>query len=121
MYRYEKRPSKIKGFILSIFLMGISSALSIFLYRMYLNININQTPIVQESEGKAVRLSIDNEEKSNISDTLESTTKCIVGISKIKNKNDSVLETNAAQNLSLRNRNNNFRKWFYYNKLASFR
>ena len=62
MYRYEKRPSKIKGFILSIFLMGISSALSIFLYRMYLNININQTPIVQESEGKAVRLSIDNEE-----------------------------------------------------------
>lgn len=121
MYRYEKRQSKIKGFILSIFLMGISSALSIFLYKMYLNININQPHIVQESEGKAVRLSIDSEEKNNVSDTLESTTKCVVGISKIKNKNDSILETNATENLSLRNRNNNFRKWLYYNKLPSFR
>ena len=115
MYRYEKRPSKIKGVILSIFLMGISSALSIFLYRMYLNININQTPVIQGNEGKAVRLSAQETEENDISSVLENTTKCVVGISKIKNKNDSILETNAAQNLSLRYRYNNFRKWIYCN------
>lgn len=101
MYRYQKRESHVKNILVIIFLMIIASATSIYLYKMYLNINIKNEPVSDVEGGTAIRLSTEVKEEIQSSNTIEETTKCIVGISKIKNKGDSVLESNAAQNLSL--------------------
>ena len=82
MYRYQKRESRVKNILLIMSLMIIASVVSIYLYKMYLNININNNPVSDIESGTAIRLSAER-------------------ISKIKNKSDSVLESNAAQNLSL--------------------
>lgn len=100
MYRYEKRESKFKKFLKTLLLIITVSATSIFLYNIYLDINVENLSYEMENPGTAIRLSNDVEE-TNISSTLEDTTKCVVGISKIKNNNDSIFETNAAKNLSL--------------------
>lgn len=103
MYRYKKRESKLKKFFGTLLLIIIVVALTIFLYNMYLNINVTDATEKSSETGTAVRLAI--EEKLNpepeIKNTLEDTTKCVVGISKIKNKGDSILETNAIEDLSL--------------------
>lgn len=39
MYRYEKRESKLKKFFRIMLLIVVTSVSSIFLYKMYLNIN----------------------------------------------------------------------------------
>lgn len=100
MYRYEKRESKVKRFFGILLIIAISSASSIFLYKMYLNINVYETPKNIENTGTVMRLSAETEETS-IYDTLENITKSVVGISKIKNKGDSILEMKATHNLSL--------------------
>ena len=41
MYRYEKKESKIKRFLETIMLIVVVSAISIFSYKMYLDINID--------------------------------------------------------------------------------
>lgn len=102
MYRYEKKESKFKYIMCTILLMIIASVSTLFLYKMYLNINVenDQTPNV--SDNTAIRLAANSEEKTeDITDTLEKVTKCVVGISKIKNKGDSILETTATEDLKL--------------------
>lgn len=102
MYRYEKKESKFKYIMCTILLMIIASVSTLFLYKMYLNINVenDQTPSV--SDNTAIRLAANSEEKTeDITDTLEKVTKCVVGISKIKNKGDSILETTATEDLKL--------------------
>ena len=101
MYRYEKRKSKAKSVIGIILLMIAVSAISIYLYDMYININIKNESINNVDAGGAVRLSAEDNKSSEISNTLEDTTKCVVGISKIKNKGDSILDMHATENLSL--------------------
>lgn len=101
MYRYEKRKSKAKSVIGIILLMIAVSAISIYLYDMYININIKNESINNADAGGAVRLSAEDNKPSEISNTLEDTTKCVVGISKIKNKGDSILDMHATENLSL--------------------
>ena len=102
MYRYEKKESKFKYIMCTILLMIIASVSTLFLYKMYLNINVenDQTPNV--SDNTAIRLAANSEEKTeDITETLEKVTKCVVGISKIKNKGDSILETTATEDLKL--------------------
>lgn len=101
MYRYQKKESKLKKVLLIVLLMVIVSATSIYLYNIYLNINIVNEPVSEVEGGAAIRLSAEVNEKVQEANTLEDTTKCIVGISKLKNKGDSIFESNAAQNLSL--------------------
>lgn len=101
MYRYEKRKSKAKSVIGIILLMIAVSAISIYLYDMYININIKNESINNADASGAVRLSAEDNKPSEISNTLEDTTKCVVGISKIKNKGDSILDMHATENLSL--------------------
>ena len=98
MYRYEKRKSKAKSVIGIILLMIAVSAISIYLYDMYININIKNESINNADAGGAVRLSAEDNKPSEISNTLEDTTKCVVGISKIKNKADSILDMQATEN-----------------------
>lgn len=101
VYRYERRESKAKWVLITILLMIITSIVTIYLYKMYTNIQIEN--MSGESEDKAVRLSaeLNNNDADNKINTLEDITKCVVGISKIKNKGDSIFETNATDNLSL--------------------
>ena len=102
MYRYEKKESKFKYIMCTVLLMIIASVSTLFLYKMYLNINVenDQTPNV--SDNTAIRLAANSEEKTeDITETLEKVTKCVVGISKIKNKGDSILETTATEDLKL--------------------
>lgn len=101
MYRYERRESKLKKFLGTFFLMVIVSVTTIFLYNMYLKINTQENVKNIDGAGVAVRLSSEKEEKIDISNTLEDTAKCVVGISKLKNKGDSIFETNATKDLSL--------------------
>ena len=102
MYRYEKKESKFKYIMCTVLLMIITSVGTLFLYKMYLNINVEsgQAPIA--SDNTAVRLAASQEGKTeDITDTIEKVTKCVVGISKIKNKGDSILETTATEDLKL--------------------
>ncbi len=101
MYGYEKRESKMKRVLGTILLMIIVSITSIYLYKIYSDINVGQVRSDNENTGTAIRLSTENTLENNISTTLEDTTKCVVGISKIKNKGDSILSTNATEDLSL--------------------
>jgi len=101
MYRYEKRESKFKKILGTILLIIVVSATSIFLYDMYQKITVESDVKNIEGEGTAVRLSVQNEEEIDISNTLEDTTKCVVGISKLKNNGDNIFTANATRNLSL--------------------
>ena len=100
MYRYEKRESKLKKFFRIMLLIAVTSASSIFLYKMYLNINISETPRTDESTGTAIRLSAEKNEDTDISNILENTIACVVGISKIRNTGEGILDTNATENLN---------------------
>ncbi len=101
MYRYEKRESKLKKFFSTLVLVVVVAVTSIYLYNIYLNINVKSEISKSTEQGTAVRLSTEEEEEKNITNTLEDTTKCVVGISKIKNKGDSIFSTDATENLSL--------------------
>ena len=101
MYRYEKRESKLKKFFKIMLLIAVTSVSSIFLYKMYLNINISETPRTDESTGTAIRLSAEKNEDTDISNILENTIACVVGISKIRNTGEGILDTNATENLNL--------------------
>lgn len=101
MYRYEKRESKLKKFFRIMLLIVVTSVSSIFLYKMYLNINISETPRTDESTGTAIRLSAEKNEDTDISNILENTIACVVGISKIRNTGEGILDTNATENLNL--------------------
>lgn len=101
MYRYEKRESKLKKFFRIMLLIAVTSASSIFLYKMYLNINISETPRTDESTGTAIRLSAEKNEDTDISNILENTIACVVGISKIRNTGEGILDTKATENLNL--------------------
>ena len=124
MYEYKKRPSKIKKIITLIILILTVAATSIFIYDMYINIDVYSNE-EEQSSSQAIRLSYEennNEiEKQSITNMLESIIESVVGISKIKNSGSSIFLNNSTYNLGLRNRNNCFRKWIYTYKLACSR
>ena len=125
MYEYKKRPSKIKKVIILIVLMLIVAATAIFIYDMYINIDVYSTE-EEHSSSQAIRVSYkenDNTEgtEESITNMLQSTIKSVVGISKIKNSGSSIFLNNSTYSLGLRNWNNCFRKWVYTYKLACSR
>lgn len=101
MYRYEKRQSKFKYVFITIVLMALSSVISIYIYKMYKGIEIINDMQGSNSNGDAIRLSMEQEKDNDFSSTLEDVSKCVVGISKIKNNGDSIFEANATKDLSL--------------------
>ena len=80
----KKKESKFK-YIMYSFTYDNSICKYTFLYKMYLNINVENNQIPSGSENTAIRLAANQEEtKEDITDILEKITKCVVGISKIK-------------------------------------
>ena len=102
MYEYRKRESKLKRFFITILLMIIVISVSIFIYDMYINIDVYSNEQPYQNLG-TVRVSY-NEEKligNDITNTLENTIKCVVGISKIKNTGNSIFLNNSTESLGL--------------------
>ncbi len=101
MYSYEKRKVSKKNVFLIILLMIVTAVTSIYLYKMYEGIKIDDLSNGNYGE-KAIRLGVDSTEEAEIkTNILEETTKCVVGISKIKSTGDSILTINATENYNL--------------------
>lgn len=103
MYEYKKRQSKIKRIITLVVLIIVVAATSIFIYDMYVNIDVYSH---EEKESQAIRLSASQEKntseaENNITSILENTIKSVVGISKIKNTGSSILLNNSTSDLGL--------------------
>ena len=103
MYGYKKRPSKIKSFFRILLLMIIVSALSIYIFNMY-----EETEIYSKNDSmsnyETIRLNQKKDEEKNendITDVLDKTLKCVVGISKIKNAGNSIFLNNSSEELGL--------------------
>ena len=75
MYKYKKRPSKLRKIITLTILIIIVAATSIFIYDMYMNIDVYSHDQLSQNEG-ATRVSyIEGEEDTNkdITQILENT------------------------------------------------
>ncbi len=104
MYSYQKRESKLKKIISTIILIIIVSAASIFLYDMYLKIEVTPNNLEYQTSPDAIRLSNNSDEKEqkvDIVTTLEDACKSVVGISKIRNAGESILASDSTTNLGL--------------------
>ena len=100
MYGYSKRPSKLKKFVLIFLCLVTVSVGSIFIYSMYSRTEVKDYNI--NPSASATRLYNDAVvEENDINGTLEEVTRCVVGISKIKNKGTTALNLNAAASLGL--------------------
>lgn len=95
-YGYVKKENKIKKFFSILVLMILTSAISIFVYDIYANIDI-ETQNIQIQNGNSVISS----ENTEITEVLEENINCVVGISKIKNSSSMFLENNVASELGL--------------------
>ena len=102
MYEYKKRTSTLKKIIYLVILVVSVAAISIFLYDMYININVYSSG----ETGKAVRLSYTGENDDQVQEekttgVLDKAIKSVVGISKIKNTGNSIFLNNSAEDLGL--------------------
>lgn len=104
MYEYRRRESKLKRVFITILLMLIVVAVSIFIYDMYVDIDVYSAEQAGQNSG-ATRVSYTQDIQTNsnddITNTLENTIKCVVGISKIKNTGNSIFLNNSTENLGL--------------------
>ena len=104
MYEYRRRESKFKKVITLIILIIVVAATSIFLYDMYIDIDIYSADKASENLDIA---RVSNEQglqkvtDDDITQTLENTIKSVVGISKIKNKGNSIFLNNSTESLGL--------------------
>lgn len=100
MYEYSRRPNKLKRFFFMFFSLVLVSVGSILLYSVYLKIEVKEyTPIANTT---ATRLYNDAVvENEDIESSLEDITRSIVGISKIKNNGETLLDLNATKDLGL--------------------
>lgn len=101
MYDEYKKGSKIKKVLALIVLIIVVSASSIYIYSMYMEIDVTPYRSLGSEEAYATRLSEEAEKKENITNILSNITKCVVGVSKIKNMGASVLETDGTSELGL--------------------
>lgn len=103
MYQYKRRQSRFKKVISLIMLIIVVATTTIFVYNMYINIDVYSSNQENESN-KVVRLSntenISNVEE-DITTILQDTIKCVVGISKIKNTGSSIFLNNSTSDLGL--------------------
>lgn len=104
MYKYKRRPSKLRRIITLTILIIVVATVSIFIYDMYINIDVYSHE--QSESNEATRLSY-NEQENQIQndeanyDVLENVVKCVVGISKIKNTGSSIFLNNSTEDLGL--------------------
>ncbi len=103
MYQYRRRPSKLKKALKTIILILLVATISIFIYDMYINIDVYSHEQNDTNEATTVSYTQQNTEQDNetSSDMLEEVIKCVVGISKIKNTGSSIFLDNSTEELGL--------------------
>lgn len=104
MYEYKRKTGRFKRFFLIFLLMIFVSVASIFIYNMYVNIDVYSRD--ESNNSGAVRLSQninfdENNDNEDITNILDKTIKCVVGISKIKNTGNSIFLNNSTKELGL--------------------
>ena len=101
MYEYKKRRGKFGRFILNFLLIIFVSIISILIYDMYINLNsFSHNQQSSDVQGTRMLYSEDNS-NDHITEILENTIKCVVGISKIKSTGNSIFLNNSTSELGL--------------------
>ena len=103
MYKYKKKVNqKLKNALMTLILMSLTSIWSIFIYKMYEEIDIN-TYETQGIEAQKTIKTLDEkkEEGKQIADIVENVTSCVVGISKIKNAGNTIFLKDGTTTLGL--------------------
>ncbi len=103
MYKYKKKVNqKLKNALMTLILMSLTSVCSIFIYKMYEEIDIN-TYETQGIEAQKTIKTLDEkkEEGKQIADIVENVTSCVVGISKIKNAGNTIFLKDGTTTLGL--------------------
>lgn len=103
MYKYKKKVNqKLKNALMTLILMSLTSICSIFIYKMYEEIDIN-TYETQGIEAQKTIKTLDEkkEEGRQIADIVENVTSCVVGISKIKNAGNTIFLKDGTTTLGL--------------------
>lgn len=106
MYRYQKyKKSPFKSVIKIILLIAISSLLSILLYKMYLEIEIDTYGAEEGSNVEIVKtaqtIDVQKAEDKKITDVVEEVTNSVVGISKVKNAGSTIFLEDGTSSLGL--------------------
>lgn len=101
MYRYkQKNGGKIKRFFIVIFIIILTSILSILLYKIYENIEVKKYE-VSDNNYQSVKTFQTIQEKNDITSILAKTTQSVVGISKIKNAGSTIFLKDGISSLGL--------------------
>lgn len=105
MYEYRRRANRFKRIIGIIILILTVSVISIFIYDMYMGIDVKKYEEAS-SNSNATRVSYNDissqlVEVEDITKILENTTYSVVGISKIKNTGNSIFLNNSTYDLGL--------------------
>ena len=104
MYKYKKRSSNLKKFIILLILIISVATISIFIYDMYSNIDVYSGKEGSNAP-EATRVSYNQDEEKDYNDditsVLEGTIECVVGISKVRNTGNSIFLNNSTSDLGL--------------------
>lgn len=101
-YKPNKFKIKLKEIIKKISVLAIVSILSIWIYKMYTDIEVKADNIGNNLDvQKTSIIETINEEDKEIEDLIEEATKSIVGISRIKNNGSSIFTKDSADQLGL--------------------
>lgn len=104
MKKRYKRKNKIKKILIATIILSIISMISIYIYYTYENIEIYDAKYeAQKTLSTINEQTVENSIKNskNISDILEETMECVVGISKLKNNGTSIFSNNDEYSLGL--------------------
>lgn len=98
MYRNVHKENYIGKILLKIISIFIIATISIALYDMYLNINIENTPI---AGGGTIASTEETKTEKDICDTLEKVSQAVVGISKLQSTDSTFLSLGAIETYNL--------------------
>ena len=100
MYKYKKRRNNFGKIMLLILLMIFIAGISIFIYDMYVNTDVYSYE-KSEQTGLSYTEGVNENTNNDITNILDNTIKCVVGISKIKNTGNSIFLNNSTSDLGL--------------------
>ena len=98
MYRNVHKENYIGKFLIKIIGIFIVATISIALYDMYLNINIENTPI---AGGGTIASTEETKTEKDICDTLENVSNTVVGISKLQSTDSTFFSLGAIETYNL--------------------
>ena len=101
MHAYKKR--KIKNFFVKFAFIILIILVTVLIYYIYKKTDVADSNIKDTTYASklAQTTEVENKEEKSITDTIEEVSKCVVGISKLQNKGQSIFMQNSEQSLGL--------------------